>query len=97
MAKQKPQPSPDAMVKAEAQVKVAEIRASSEAKEGQADRDHEMMIEAIESELGMKDMLVKRGINVDNLKGALAQTAMKIRQDREAMARNPEPKQVVVT
>lgn len=97
MAKQQPQPSPDALVRAESAIEVAKIRAGVEQQEGAADREHEMLMAAIESDIALRDMLTKQGINLDKLKGQLALGAMKIRQDREAMMREPKPSQVVVT
>lgn len=86
MKNQKPEPSPDARLAAEVELK-----------EGEAEREHDLLMKALDSDLGLRDILAKRGMNTDKLKATLAQAAMKIRQDREAMMQKPTPKQVVVS
>jgi hypothetical protein len=92
-AKQQPTPSPDAIVRAEAALKSAQMReqgemqrAGAELQDAAAEREHEMMIAAIEGDIAMREMMQSKGINLDKLKASLATQVMKIRADREAQA-----------
>jgi cytidylate kinase len=90
-AESKPQPSPDAMVRAEAQVKAAEMAGAAKAGETQArledaerDRQHELLLKAIDSDLTVKELAAEEGINLENVKKDLAKAAMQIRAARES-------------
>lgn len=90
MRNAKPQPSPDAVVRAESAVAVAQIGAQSRLAEAQlkggdpkAAREHELLMAAIDADVSLRDLMVKRGINLDKLKAELAMKVVQAQVERE--------------
>lgn len=97
-----PQPSPDAMVRAQAQVKSAEMAGAAKAGETQArledaerQRQHELLLKAIDSDLTLKELANEEGVNLDKVRAELAKAAMQIRAARESFLEEVALKQAM--
>ena len=93
-AKQPPDPRiAAAQINAESKERLLAGEMQMDAIESAKDRQLELMLAAIDAELDTKQQAGDRAISLDDVKGMLAATVMKLRTQKE-LAFSPKPKQV---
>lgn len=87
-AQQQPEPPQIAVaqIRAQADMQRAQMVGQIDAQEAQAQRQHDMQIEQARLQLKMMEFAEKRNLSLEQVKAQLAQTAMKLRTQKELTA-----------